>query len=116
MSGADAFVKALAVDQRRGVIAGGRFINAGPEVAVNVARWDENGWRSLGTGDGTNAPVDALIVGPDGHLFAGGEFTTAGKVVASHIARWDGVMWHPLGSGVDGSSVRALAMDGAGNI
>ncbi len=116
VSGAEACVKALVVDQQRGVIAGGQFINAGPNVVTNIARWDGNDWGSLSTGNAPNAPVDALIVGAEGHLFAGGKFTTAGKVVASHIARWDGAMWHPLGSGVDGSSVMALAMDASGNV
>ena len=55
---------------------------------------------------------------PNGHLYAAGAFTQAGGAAANRIARWDGGAWSPLGSGISGGlgSVRALVLDGKGNL
>jgi trimeric autotransporter adhesin len=111
-------------DDGRGpaLFAGGEFDRAGGRPARNVARWDGQGWTTLGAG--LDAPVLALAVFDDGlgggpDLYAGGLFTASGaglgRVPAARIARWDGTGWSALGSGLD-SNVHALAVhdDGRG--
>jgi len=99
------------------LIAAGSFTTAGPNRALNVARWDGSSWSPLATGiDGGS--VNALTVFDDGSgssLIAGGFFDTAGGGPVNRIARWDGVRWSALGEGFS-STVLTLAVfdDGSG--
>jgi len=86
-------VKALAVDARGHLYAGGAFTSVEGVPAAHVAEWDGRRWTSLGTGlDGT---VFSLACDRDGNLYAGGLFTVAGGTGARFIARWDGRAWSP---------------------
>lgn len=87
-----------------GVIAAGRFTQAGGAAVSNIARWDGVEWSPLGAG--LNDRVRALAV-HDGMLYAGGDFTQAGGAPAAHIARWDGQTWEQVGGGVN-DEVHAL--------
>ena len=108
---------------------GPRDDNAPPFPTNGVARFDGNGWSSLGTGMkkvvGNPLPpadVRALVTfdedGPGGNpllLFAGGDFELAGEVSANNMARWDGSTWSAVGN--VGGIVNALAVfddDGMG--
>jgi trimeric autotransporter adhesin len=77
-----------------GLVAAGRFANAGGAPASNIASWDGSSWQTLGTG--LDGECDALaVLGTD--LVAGGLFTLAGGQSTPGAARWDGVAWHPMG-------------------
>lgn len=92
-----------------GVLAGGRFLQAGGVSASNIAQWNGSAWSPLGAG--VNEPVNALLSMPNGDLIAGGEFTIAGGQPANFIARWIDTAgtWSPLGEGLD-DHVLALAV------
>ncbi|HYC76130.1 MAG TPA: hypothetical protein VEI02_00760, partial [Planctomycetota bacterium] len=68
---------------------------------------------------GADSTVRAFATFDDGTgpaLYAGGDFSYVDGTPASRIARWNGSTWSPLGSGIQGASVRALAVfdDGSG--
>ncbi len=93
------------------LIVGGDFTLAGTLPVNRIAKWDGQGWSSLGTG--FNNDVNALEVFDDGSgngpsLIAAGPFTQSGATGVSRIARWNGTSWSPLGSGVN-AEVHALA-------
>jgi hypothetical protein len=63
--------------------------------------------------------VAALTVDGAGNLYVGGSFHVAGDVSAYGVAKWDGTKWSGLESTRDfgySVQVRALAVDGAGNL
>ncbi len=116
-AGMDYFVYALACDNSGNLYAGGSFSTVGGVAASCIAKWNGTTWSSLG--GGMDYYVEALVCDSAGNLYAGGEFTNAGGVAASCIAKWDGTTWSNLGSGIHGGtgdSVKALAMDRAGNL
>jgi len=91
------------------VYAAGSFTSLNGIPAGRIARWNGNGWVTLGSG--LNGTVRALaVVGND--LFAGGDFTMAGGVGANRVAKWDGSNWSALGLGVGASADYALALVG----
>ena len=103
--------------------AGGRFMSAGGNPAIHIARWDDTSWSTLGSGVNPGVAgqsgVFALAVFDDGGgpaLYAGGEFSTAGAAVVNNIAKWNGSFWAPLGSGFANGVVYALCVydDGTG--
>ena len=104
-----------------GVVASGRFLFTGSDVASNIARWDGTDWHSLGTGlqySGNTIPGRAMVVHDDGggeRLYVAGDFHTAGGVSCQNIASWDGVTWSSVGEGLN-NDVLALAAfdDGSG--
>ncbi len=81
---------------------GGNFLNIGTSEADNIARWDGEGWSSVGDGGlGVNIDVTALT-SFDGSLYAGGNFRedVDGESEMRGVARWDGDAWSYLGEGV----------------
>ncbi len=87
------------------LIAGGDFLVAGDEPALNIAKWNwsTETWSPLGLG--LPGPVYSLAVydedGPGGAraaLFAGGSFDEGDY----SIARWDGSAWTIPGNGLPG--------------
>ncbi len=83
------------------VYVGGVFTSAGGVSAINVARWNGEGWSALGGGlTGNNAVVRGLVPDDAGNLYATGFFTSAGGVPVSGIARWNGSAWFDVGEGL----------------
>ena len=100
------------------LFVGGTFQSAGGRPALGIAKWDGDGWETLGSG---TPHVLSLAVFDDGGgpaLFAGGRFTSAGGVPAKRIAKWDGSLWTALasGPGVNTTSVECMTVfdDGSG--
>ncbi|MCZ6683219.1 MAG: dockerin type I domain-containing protein [Planctomycetota bacterium] len=91
-------------------------------AATKIARWDGDGWSSVGSGmvDGAGFHVWTLAVFDDGSgpaLYVGGQFNTAVGTAITHMARWDGTDWSELGSTAPfNGQVKALATfdDGTG--
>ncbi len=107
-------VYALALDGSGNLYAGGQFTTAGGVSVNHIARWNGS-WSALGAGTvGTNGNVYALAVSGS-NIYAAGTFTTAGSASANNIAKWSGSGWSALGTGMN-ALVRALAMDGSGNL
>ncbi len=76
-------VYALEIDSSGGVLAGGRFRDAGGQVVNHLVRWDGRGWK--GYGQGLDGAVTALAFGQDDQLVIGGRFVNAGGVPAARI-------------------------------
>ena len=114
-SGLDSNVSAFTVWDDGGgeaLYVGGGFSTVGGAPAHRVAKWDGSTWSALGSGLCCGG-VLALAVWDDGGgeaLYAGGSFGIPGTLGAQTIAKWDGSTWSALGSGMDGFSVRALAV------
>jgi hypothetical protein len=84
-------------------------------VRIDPTFSDAN-WVSLGTIPGANGAVNAIVEDKKaGVLYFGGSFTAIGSLITPGVAKWNGSTWLPLGSGL-GSGVRALALDGSGNL
>ncbi|MBK7875412.1 MAG: hypothetical protein IPJ77_06625 [Planctomycetes bacterium] len=87
----------------------GEFLWAGGALSKGLARWDGDGWSSVGGGVGTSifTTITNLAVFDEGageSLFVCGSLTQAGGQPANRIARWNGTTWSTLGSGPAGSS------------
>jgi hypothetical protein len=78
-----------------GMVAVGRFREAGSTYTSTVAYFDGADWRSLGAISGQ--VMDAEIF--QGDLVVIGSITSAGGVSASNVARYDGASWHAMGTG-----------------
>ncbi len=119
-SGMEETVRALALDDSGNLYAGGDFLTADGASANHVAYWNGSAWQALGGGinDVTSNAVNALVFDPVSDvLYAGGNFlnVNAGSLPANRVAQWNGTSWAALGPGVD-NTVRALALDGAGDL
>lgn len=94
---------------------GGRFDQAGPVAANNIARWDGSSWPALGSGiTGGNLAAVYTLATSGSTVCAGGAFTVAGGTSAANVARWDGSAWSALGAGLSGgytTPVYALLRD-----
>jgi hypothetical protein len=94
--------------QPRVLVVVGSFNRVGSVAANNIASYDGQVWRSLGTGFNTN-PLALFAWAPnnDGNqvIVVGGPFTTAGGVQARGAAVWNGQAWSPIGPGFGTNSV-----------
>ena len=112
-------IYALGVDGSNNVYVGGFFsqVVGLTTVVSHIARWDGTSWSNLGSGM-DNGQVNDLWVDSVGNVFAGGNFTGAGGVDGtSGVAYWNRSNWESLGGGLGGGAfVRALAVDGTGNL
>ena len=69
------------------IMAGGKFIEAGGNPAMNIARWNGSSWSPIG--DGTDSAVQTLTAFQDGNqtkIFAGGTFHVANGKPSSRVA------------------------------
>jgi hypothetical protein len=116
-AGGDVIISSLAVDGTGNLYAGGDFYQTVGEAAF-LAKWDGSSWTVV-SGTNHGSYIYALATDSSGNLFVGGDFDAAGGVPAKNIAKWDGSSWSALGAGVErvgDGSVRALALDGNGNL
>lgn len=104
------------------LIVGGAFVNAGEQVAVNVARLSllDGSWRPLTRGSGVaggDISYVRAIAEQAGTLYLGGEFTVADTLPALNIARWESSTgaWSALAQGLNGA-VRAIAVASNGDV
>jgi hypothetical protein len=87
------YVSALAFDSAGNLFAGGHFINAGGTSALNIARWDGNTWKALGSGLKMSRPlldypiVDFIAVDRSDNLYVEGIFDSAGGMPVSGFAK-----------------------------
>lgn len=100
------YVAALTVEKNN-IYVGGLFTQAGGALVSNIAIWDGEQWKRVGTG--TNDAVLAMAMYND-TLYAGGKFSTAGGIESGKIAGLDigSQQWFGLGSGVLGNSIHAI--------
>lgn len=97
MPGLNGPVRALYVDDRGRLFAGGAF-------SGGVSQWRGSDWTVLGGGVGSGASgalphVQAMVTLPNGDLVVSGGFLTAGGITALRYARWDGSVWHAMAAG-----------------
>lgn len=104
------------------LIVGGAFVNAGEQVAVNVARLNllDGTWHPLTRGSGVaggDFSYVQVIAEHAGALYMGGEFTVADTIPARNIAVWESSSgkWTALGQGLNGA-VRAIAVAPNGDV
>jgi hypothetical protein len=118
-----AWVNALACDTNGNLYAGGDFGTAGGVNIQAIAKWDGKTWSALGSG--IAGTVYALACDAKGNLYAGGDLYFGGVDNGPNLAKWDGSAWSSLGSltinhyainGLPTPWVRALAVDGSGNL
>ncbi len=85
-----------------GFVVGGTFhLETATGTAVNVALWDGEAWRPLGSGLGgwSGNRVSALTPYA-GDLIAGGELAGISSYIIG-VARWSGSAWTPLGQPIN---------------
>ncbi|MCC7437159.1 MAG: hypothetical protein IT211_01545 [Armatimonadetes bacterium] len=104
------------------LIVGGAFVNAGDQVAVNVARLNllDGTWHPLTRGSGVaggDFSYVQTIAEHAGALYLGGEFTVADTIAARNIAMWEpsSGRWSAFGQGLDGA-IRAIAVAPNGDV
>jgi len=98
----------------RALYAGGRFIEAGGNSALNIASWNGEYWSPVGGGlllSGGAAEVMALAVYDSGS----GPALYASGVIDGAVQRWDGQNWEVVGAGIIGPpEVLFVYDDGSG--
>jgi hypothetical protein len=97
------------------LFVGGLFDHAGPVTTGSLARWNAQGWSTIGGMTAYTGPANgirAMTVFDDGgvsKLVVAGDFTNIAGVPAGDIAGWNGNSWSGFGSGV-GFDFGALAV------
>lgn len=100
-SGASNSVQTVATSGATVYIGLGSVTTFGGVNYNHIAKWDGQGWRTLGAG--VNGAVDSIaVLGAD--VFVAGDFTMAGGQPANHVAMWNGTVWSPLGGGISNSN------------
>lgn len=102
-SGTSGRVRAILASSAGDLIVGGEFPSAGAIAGTQaIARFDGNGWTSIG--GGLAGTVYDLAEMPNGDLIAVGSFVTAGvnSTTVNNVARWDGASWQSVGGGTSG--------------
>ncbi|MFN0066437.1 MAG: Calx-beta domain-containing protein [Limisphaerales bacterium] len=89
--GADALVRAVAVQEDGKVVIAGDFSTVNGTVLPRVARLHNDGLvdNSFNPGRGLDGPPYALAVLRDGRVLAGGAFTNAGQVPRRFLVRFE---------------------------
>jgi hypothetical protein len=104
---ASATVDALTASGSR-VFVGGTFTNAnGNPLADNVAEFDSNGWKTLGSNGAGNGALQGnvrALTTFDGQLVAGGSFTSAGGNTLAAFAASFPLAGGPPGGGGGGTT------------
>ncbi|MBN1657755.1 MAG: Ig-like domain repeat protein [Anaerolineae bacterium] len=87
--GANAVVRAVAVQPDGEVIVAGSFTTVAGQARARIARLNADGSLDTGFDPGAGADnwIDALALQADGKVLAGGSFTTVDNVASSRIAR-----------------------------
>ncbi len=103
-----AFTSGTIPNQRRNIVAGGTFTNAGGVAVTNIATWVEGlpqvpsaEWTALGAG--LSGSVNA-IERFNNITYAAGAFTQSGATPVNRIAQYNGTSWIALGSGLNGTA------------
>jgi len=111
--GANAEVRAMTVMPNGDVVAGGSFVEIGPQLPApnKLARYSvaTGTWTAPPTGNNTRL-VHALASLPDGDLLVGGNFNSIGGVATRQFARYnfETDTWSGLGYGNNGGQVNAI--------
>lgn len=92
-------IKGLAVWRNR-LYACGAFTNEGPAAARNVAVWEGETWKPVGSTNAQIAPVESIVTGFDDRLYVAGRFGTGAQGASDLVLAWDGEHWFPPGGGV----------------
>jgi uncharacterized delta-60 repeat protein len=90
-TGADNFIKSIAIQSDSKIIVGGAFTNYNGVSQNRIARLNTNGTldASLSIGTGANGNVNTISIQLDGKLIIGGQFTTYNGVGKNYLARID---------------------------
>ena len=120
-SGANAIVRALAIQVDGRILLGGAFTSVNGTALNRIARLNSNGSVDTGftPGAGANDAVYAIAVQLDGKILLGGEFTQASGVTRSRITRLkpDGTVDPTINFGLGANSfVSALILQADGKI
>jgi trimeric autotransporter adhesin len=91
----------------------GNFHHIAGIEANNIAQWDGQMWKPLGTG--VNGAIETMISDAMGAIYVGGAFDSAGGNAALNCALWNGQGWSALGKGVSGK-VWDMVFDKNGNL
>lgn len=102
-------ISALTMGLDNRLYLGGPFTGAAGSTANRVARWDANGFGTLGYG--MDQSVFGLASGPNGVIYAGGPFAVAGSSSAACMAQYTGAQWFPMGSGLVNTLSAAIVFD-----
>lgn len=121
-SGADEWVRAIALQQDGKILIGGDFLTYDGTPCNRIVRLNEDGSidTSFTTDGGPNGNVMAIAAQPDGKIIIGGNFSFYSGIPCSLIARlgqdgsWDSSF--NQGTGMEGTMVRAITLTANGKI
>ena len=110
-AGANASVRALAVQSDGKVVIGGFFTTVASTARPYLARLNANGSLDAAFNAGLNGQINAILLQPDGKILIGGQFTSAGGNLRNNVARLnaDGTLDNTFDPGAGASAaVRTL--------
>ncbi len=91
------------------LLIGGQFTIIGIDTINNIALWDGETWKSLGTGISTKNVLVGCMAFYNGDLYVGGRIDLDNGLQEQKIAKWDGKKWTDVGGGINGA-VRELVV------
>jgi len=75
---------------------GGGFTMAGDIPVNQIAKWNCNGWDSVGSGLPATNVLE--VIRYNGNIYGGGSIGKIGANFGNGVARWDGANWESVGS------------------
>ena len=97
-------VYAIEIDDSGRVYVGGNFVEIEGIVANGISMWDDQSWKSLGSGitdGGSCRSINAIEIYEE-DIYAGGSFTQIDSLDTRSIAKWTGSDWIELDGGIQG--------------
>ena len=120
-SGADAPVRAIAMQRDGKILLGGAFAHVNAQSRSFVARLNADGSLDAAFNPSVNGAVNCLVVQPDNRILVGGSFTSVNAATRIFVARLnqDGSLDSSFDSSNDvhdGTGVNGLALQTDGNV
>jgi hypothetical protein len=99
-----------------GATPAGMWSDDTPSEPGGVSLPGDGEWDSRFALPGPSHRPSVMAADSTHQLYIGGSFDSLDGLPISTVARWDGDALHVLGSGIPSGSVRAIAIDGEGNL
>jgi hypothetical protein len=108
-------VNGFAEDEKGNLYVVGAFADQA-SGAVNIAKWDGNGWSRLGDIEGVNDLVSQIVVDQNDNLYTLGAFTRTDDtpVARNQVAKWHDGKWDVLEEAP--YPIRTMALDSSGTL
>lgn len=107
-NGLDAAANAFHETSKGEIFIGGEFNSASSKLVRRLARWNRDGWDSVGNANASSVGIVKALASDDTVLYVGGDFTEFGKVASSGVVKWNGSKFVSMNGAGQPSDVRVI--------